>query len=553
MTKKFATIFLVTTLFLIFAGQAWASSSELVIDGRSITKDMTVQVLFNKPFISLKYITEKMGGQYSWNEKTKQATVKYNGSIFTVDNGAPFITVNGVHRWVDFPAYIWDKDFMVSLFTVNKIFDVDGAYSSEKSIITITSKKPELNSVKIISNSGGTQVLLTGNKPLEVSTQSANQEIIVDLDNVINKTGKEIIEGNSNGVKNVSISYSALHNKTRVVIALQKPMNYHLEKTSDPKQLILNLSEGVSNNNQPSTPSGKAKLLEISLDSLPEMDQFHFSLQGQTSPPNIQKLSGPGRLVLDFDNTTLGSMEKSLPVNDEYVKQVRSAQFSPEVTRVVLDLNKDIKYRFLPNGSSSSFLLQIAKTPNPNWGGASLAGKTIVIDPGHGGKDPGAIGPSGIREKDVVLPVAQNLYQRLVAAGANPILTRSTDEFIDLVPRADLANRNNADLFLSVHANSASAAAAKGIEVYSYINATSPEGSKLAKSVQKNLVKNLGSYDRGTHTANFSVLRNSKMPSALAELGFISNPQEEKLLNDPSFQQKAADALFQGILGYYQE
>lgn len=216
-------------------------------------------------------------------------------------------------------------------------------------------------------------------------------------------------------------------------------------------------------------------------------------------------------------------------------------------------MNKDIQYKFSPNSPAGAFLLEVAKSPTPNWGGTSLVDKIIVIDPGHGGHDPGAIGPSGIQEKDVVLPVAQNLYQLLQNAGAKPILTRDKDEFIDLVPRADIANNNQADLFLSIHANSVDIPSAGGIETYSYIKSTSPEGARLAKSVQSSLVNNLGLLNRGTRTANFSVLRNTTMPAALAELGFISNPKEEALLADPSYQQKEAQALFQGLLSYYQQ
>ncbi|WP_018923086.1 N-acetylmuramoyl-L-alanine amidase [Salsuginibacillus kocurii] len=181
----------------------------------------------------------------------------------------------------------------------------------------------------------------------------------------------------------------------------------------------------------------------------------------------------------------------------------------------------------------------------------SLAGKTIVVDPGHGGHDPGA-GAFGIQEKDVVLDTGNYLRPMLEDAGANVIMTRSTDTFVTLNERANIANRQNADAFISIHANAAGSSAAHGTETY-WDNSNASAGSQaLAASIQRELVAELGTLDRGVKQAGFSVIRRSQMPSVLVELGFVTNQNEANRLNSSGFQQRAAEAITRGTINHFE-
>ncbi len=178
--------------------------------------------------------------------------------------------------------------------------------------------------------------------------------------------------------------------------------------------------------------------------------------------------------------------------------------------------------------------------------------KRIVLDPGHGGRDPGAVGPGGTKEKDVTLAVA-----RLLAKYLDPIaevkLTRSDDRHLwsntnaDLAERVRIAETWRASYFISLHCNAA-AAGARGVETYAY--KPGGEGERLARAIQKELVEATGFPDRGVKFANYYVLRKTSMPAVLVEMGFISNPAEEKLLKDPTWQEKAAKAIATGIANY---
>lgn len=175
---------------------------------------------------------------------------------------------------------------------------------------------------------------------------------------------------------------------------------------------------------------------------------------------------------------------------------------------------------------------------------ASVAGKTIAIDPGHGGYDDGA-SANNLYEKELVYDVAYRTQQRLEQAGADVVITRSGDDYTALEERAAIANRANADIFVSIHANAAAATSADGIETYHY--PTSDDGQRLAYNLQTSMINELDSDDRGVKSANFSVLRNTAMPAALVELGFVTNGDEAQRMESSTFRNEAANALYLGI------
>ncbi|MCM0759334.1 N-acetylmuramoyl-L-alanine amidase [Sporomusa sphaeroides DSM 2875] len=174
----------------------------------------------------------------------------------------------------------------------------------------------------------------------------------------------------------------------------------------------------------------------------------------------------------------------------------------------------------------------------------------IVIDPGHSGPvEPGACA-GGVRECDVVLAIAKLLAEQLYDSGDEPLLTRTGDIDSDgLAFRADLANANGADVFISIHANSVASPAAHGTEVYHYPGST--RGRRLASLLQARLVAELGTADRGVKAANFQVLRETDCPAALVEIAFISNEADRRLLTGYAGQLAAAVAIADALTEYF--
>jgi len=219
---------------------------------------------------------------------------------------------------------------------------------------------------------------------------------------------------------------------------------------------------------------------------------------------------------------------------------------------------------------------------------------TIVIDPGHGGKDPGAVGKYGLKEKNIVLDISKLLAKELKDSNIKVVLTRDRDKFIPLSKRAAVANNVDADFFVSIHANAFRSRRIKGFEVYRLSEATDDsaralavaenaslkyeeesfarhtrqldatvwsleldenrrESKGLADSICKAVSKKLAVRNRGVKSANFYVLRGARMPAVLVEVGFISNAKEASSLNSSYYRKKLAQSLAQGILDYKRE
>jgi N-acetylmuramoyl-L-alanine amidase len=174
----------------------------------------------------------------------------------------------------------------------------------------------------------------------------------------------------------------------------------------------------------------------------------------------------------------------------------------------------------------------------------------VVIDPGHGGPDPGAVGINGLRETDVVLDVSLQVARLLQARGVQVLLTRTTEVDVDLPPRVALANSSGADAFVSLHANALSMDRpdVNGIETFYFQGGRS---QALAQAIQQEIVAiSSGSPDRGARPGRFFVIRRTVMPSALAEMGFVTGEIDNPRLADPDFRRRLAQAVAAGILNY---
>lgn len=449
-------------------------------------------------------------------------------------------------------------------------------------------------------------------------------------------------------------------------------------------------------------PAGPQEVVDVRRWVGPNYSRIVIGIEGEVKFDTLRLLS-PDRIVLDLQNARLSPalVGKTFPVEDGFLRQIRVGQFSADVTRVVLDVEKieDYSVFSLPNpfrlvidvhgapqpqiakaekaalpaqagALSNPGSRKTEKTPRPPAPAATSPGvrvetaakspplppaapevKTpdekstpagkeeketasvkppavpetgrksraetatvttpaaptesgsrtltralglkigrIVIDPGHGGHDTGTIGPTGLKEKDVVLDVALRLRKLLErSTGCEVVMTRRDDTFIPLEERTAIANEKGADLFISIHVNASRDRSARGIETY-YLNFTSsPEALEVAarenatsqESVHQlqDLIKQIAmtekieesqdfarqlqrevyarvtkvsgaQRDRGVKKAPFVVLIGANMPSVLAEISFLTNPRDERMLKRPDYREKIASALYDGIVEY---
>lgn len=336
----------------------------------------------------------------------------------------------------------------------------------------------------------------------------------------------------------------------------------------------------------------------------------------------------PPRIFVDVKRAKIAaSCQQKREVMDGLVTQARAGQYGKDVARIVLDLKTAATYRVFPLLDPNRLVIDVFRetnVENPPPGvdpvaaliqrsqadfkvgkgtkGAESAVRRrngsgrrirVVIDPGHGGKDPGAIGPGKTQEKDVTLKMAKAVRRLLQERmGCEVLLTRDKDETLTLPGRAATANAMGADLFLSIHANAAPNRTARGIETY-YLdrssdrsamrvaaleNSTSetgvreteqiladiilnmklPESKRLAQTIQAAILARVAKRhgpvrDLGVKRAPFYVLTGAVMPAVLIETAFISNPAEEKWLEDPKYQETIADAVSAAVAGFFND
>ena len=402
-------------------------------------------------------------------------------------------------------------------------------------------------------------------------------------------------------------------------------------KTQTGKKTSAGRMSAKDSKEKKSLPAETAKYTEPALVkelrhwSNPDYTRIAVSLDRETEfeyhrlAPNVE-LNIPARLYIDIFGAKIAPGVKSIHIGDGLLKGARIGQFRPDTVRVVLDLDsmKDFKaFTFSDpfsiiidvrgdrkpeiSGARETSISNLPPPPEPRTAGIKerasppprpVIGKVrrVVVDPGHGGHDPGAVGGGGSKEKDVALQIALKLARKLrEELGLDVVLTRSTDVFIELKERTAIANKVGADLFVSVHANAALNRVSSGIETY-YLNLAKTEkvaqlaakengtslekvsllqavlfdlmanyklndSAHLADEVQKALVTKIGAKypgvrNLGVKQGPFYVLVGATMPSILVETAFISNPQEETRLNDPAYQDYTAEGILEGIRAY---
>lgn len=243
---------------------------------------------------------------------------------------------------------------------------------------------------------------------------------------------------------------------------------------------------------------------------------------------------------LTFADALTGSV---LAANEDAPILLTNPNSLPDVIKNLIT-EKNIK-NFTILGGLGSVSQNVANQIN-----GSLSGLKIVVDAGHGGDDPGAHG-FGLNEKDVVLDVAKRVQQKLEGEGATVLMTRDSDTYPTLADRVNFANSQNANSFVSIHANSSTSPSASGSETYWDSQYFGVESKALAQSIQNQLYTKMDTINRGVKEADYYVIKNTKMPSVLVELAFISNSSDAAKLGSPYYRDLAAEAIYQGIVNYY--
>ena len=353
-----------------------------------------------------------------------------------------------------------------------------------------------------------------------------------------------------------------------------------------------------------------ALVRDIRTRAYPDHTRVVLDLQ-RTIAFSQTRQKNPDRIIIELKNSALGKAARAKVADKDFPSEVTVSEPHPGSVRIALDLESLSDYKLLPLNDPPRLVVDVFQGKGVNGSTPSLGGSpgpngqspgqsirprtlgrrinTIVIDPGHGGRDPGAVGRRGTREKDLTLKIGLRLRDLITKRlGKKVVMTRDRDVFVELEDRADKANKHDADLFVSIHVNSHPRRSIKGLEMYHFGEASDDRARQVAArengidldsgSVPQRIVadflttrmveeslefawtarKKMVSYlrkrykvvDHGVKTAPFYVLRFTTMPSILAEVGFVSNKAEEGRLRTKAYQRRAAEAIFEGIKAY---
>lgn len=333
-----------------------------------------------------------------------------------------------------------------------------------------------------------------------------------------------------------ALAISPYASKNKIPILLTRP-----QAMPGVTQQALN-SRGVTNT---IVVGGEASVSNAVIGQLPTPTRISGQDRYEVAANVVRQLNLPTEKVyLATGNTFADALTGSVLAAKENAPMLLTREGSlPSHTRQIISERKISNYLIL--GGLGSVNQKVVSQVS-----GKLAGLTIVVDPGHGGTDPGAIG-NGLYEKDMVLDIGKRLQSKLEAVGANIVMTRSTNTYVTLADRVKAANEIGANAFISIHNNAAASSSASGTETYWNDIHAGQESKELATEIQKELIRQLGTRDRGVKEADYRVIKDTTMVSVLIEVAFITNSSDASKLADPAFRDKSAQAIYQGLLNYY--
>jgi len=387
--------------------------------------------------------------------------------------------------------------------------------------------------------------------PLQVETHVLRNpdRLVVDfLNAALRLSGREYPVNEAGVIRIRTGQFQSKPYISRVVFDLQQPVEIQVATAPNSYLVTLEVRQqgpGPADVAQPSVPqatpvapgAGAVKIMGVSFQE----DGSAGRLALETTGPmefKIREFKFPDRLAIDLIGAVFVPVKQDVSVNGTSVVAVRAAQFTatPPVTRVVVTLKRKLNY--VVSRSAGHLLVDLTT--------GSAQGHTVALDAGHGGRDPGAIGPTGLREAEVVLDVAQRVRDLLSQDGVRVLMIRDSDATVELDDRTRMAREGGATVYVSIHANASTRAAVNGTETY-YLT---PQSLALAQMIQDELGAVLSIPSRGIRTANFIVLRDNDVPSVLVETAYISHADDEARLRDQEFRQEIAEAVHRAIMRF---
>ena len=540
----------------------------VIIDGNSFSGVSAYAVTKETKFFSIREIAEIYNANLEWKPVSSAVTMTLNNKKITLKTNSRHITFGKTVKKTEMPSRLIKNELYVSpeMLTMKEFSEIalsETVWNDKTNVLTINSYS-NISAVRYFTRPEETQVVIELTDDLPYTISKAPGSVILRIHK--GHVQRDFVYANNGAVRD--ILYGTDGRDAVVKINLQQtPKIVKSSKLKNPDRITVDIEH-----------SAALDLTSLADSTIPDSQEYN------TLPDHLKD----SEKLLPDDYAQSEITEITAPV--ELGQDNRDLAKVP-VVKFEESTIADDSYNIIDDTESAKDLLAASKTPAKKK--LLKKRRIIVVDAGHGGEDPGAIGPNGTKEKDVNLSIAHELAA--IFKGDDDfevILTRKDDTFIPLVERTNTANENNAALFVSIHCNANFNRNAGGFEIYflsekatdaqsaatatlensvvelegkptkkravlqemlwsMMINEYINESSELCSFIAGETPGRLKIANRGVKQANFYVLRGARMPSVLVESAFISNYSEESRLSSKKFQTAVADSIYEGIKKYY--
>ena len=586
----------------------------VIFDGQKYD-GMNLYTISDSNFLSLRELAAFYQARLEWYSVSKKVSMKLKNKSIDIYYDSRKVAFGKSKTKLQIPSIMIKREVYipVELLELKKFSEISETVTdidTKHKILNVTSKS-NISAVRYYTKENNTEIVIELEEKMTHTVKKGKNSIIVAFQR--GKINKDSVIANNGAIKDISYGTEGREAVFKINLA-QTPKSVRIKKFTKPLKLVIDIEH--------TNPVNMAKPCEIYIpETVVASDKNNLKVEEEIidetkqkqekstadsekveKKENLEQVSkeeNKEEIVKDkkedTDNIEVPVLDKRIIANDSqiYEKPVleededdSEALAKVKVVSVSDDQIIDDSYAIIDDTETFKDIIPKEKEIVQN-------AKIIVLDAGHGGHDPGAIGPHGTKEKDINLAIVLQL-EKVFRKDKNykVILTRNDDTFIPLVERANIANKNKADLFISVHCNANLNRNASGFEVYflsehasdsEAISTETLENSVVAledksdekKTVLQNMLwsmvvneyinesSELSSFiaaessgrlkipNRGVKQANFYVLRGTQMPSVLVETAYISNYTEESKLNTGNFQKSAADSIYEGVKKYY--
>ena len=499
-------------------------------------------------------LAEPLGVRAAWDPATQTLTlIGAAGDEMQLRPNDPYATVNGERRPIPIPLVtVFGRVLIPVEWVFNTLGDVT-RYDATSRTLTISA---QITGITWQDAGGGLDVHLDGTAPLHarVIRLAAPDRIVIEVVGAVARLEQPTIDVHEGPLSTVAVAASP--SGTQIVLTLVAAVPYQFRSEAGGRHAVLSLLASVPAAPPVPAAAGEARITAVAYQQVSGGGRLVVT---STLPVQFSQhvLRRPDRVVLDANNAVFIPVKQAIDVNDGLVVQIRAAQFhkAPDIVRIVVQLARPTAFALHAGADATQTLVDLGSTTATAAGpgilppqAAGHRGPVVVaIDPGHGGSDPGATGPDGVREKDVVLAIAQDLRTLLAQQHVDTVIVRESDVFVPLEDRAVVAQRGGATVFVSIHANASVDPNAQGTQVFYFTAQSVP----LAQAVLDEVSRATGLTPRGVTQARFEVLvDDAKIPAILVETAFVTNTHEEQMLGDPQQQQMFAQGIFKGLQRY---